>query len=104
MNRPHRYAKSTWFTGGIGREIALALAQHGTTALVSADIELNAAESVIAKAKDDVQETNAGFQAYAMQVDVTNEASVQQMVDEVKKRFGRIDYFVNSSGVSPSLP
>lgn len=87
-------------TGGIGREIALALCQHGTSALISADIDLKAAESVVEQAKGNASEVNAKFQACAMQVDVTSESNVVKMVETAKEQFGRIDYFVNASGVS----
>ena len=87
-------------TGGIGREIAPALTRHGVSALISADIDLKAAESVVEQAKENASKDNPNFQACAMQVDVT---SVQQMVEGVRERFGRIDYFINASGVRPSL-
>lgn len=90
-------------TGGIGREIALALTRHGISALISADIDLKAAESVVEQAKENASHENPNFQACAMQVDVTSESSVQQMVEGVRERFGRIDYFINASGVRPSL-
>ena len=43
------------------------------------------------------------YRAQALHVDVTNENSVQQMVNEANSRFGRIDYFVNTAGVSSGL-
>lgn len=42
----------------------------------------------------------ADFRAIAIHVDVTQEDSVQKMVDAVVKEFGRIDYSVNSAGAS----
>lgn len=89
--------------GGIGRAIALALTQHGTTALISADIDLKAAESVVEQAQENASKDKSAVKACAMQVDVTSEPSVQEMVESVREKFGRIDYFVNASGVSPSL-
>lgn len=43
---------------------------------------------------------HAEFKALAIKVDVADETSVQSMVDLVVKEFGRIDYAVNSAGVS----
>lgn len=40
------------------------------------------------------------YKAHALQVDVREESSVQEMVDKAKSLFGRIDYFVNTAGVS----
>lgn len=42
------------------------------------------------------------YEVHALQVDVRDEKGVQQMVDETESVFGRIDYFVNTAGVSPN--
>ena len=44
--------------------------------------------------------TNPKYRALIMQVDVTKEEGVNAMIDETMKEFGRIDYAVNSAGVS----
>ena len=43
--------------------------------------------------------THPSFRAIAVKVDITDEASVDNMVAAVLKEFGRIDYNVNSAGV-----
>lgn len=43
---------------------------------------------------------NTNYEALALQIDVTNSSAVDHMVEEVSKRFGRIDYLVNSAGVN----
>ena len=43
------------------------------------------------------------FKAVAIKVDITDEASVDNMVQTTVKEFGRIDYSVNSAGVHPPL-
>ena len=43
--------------------------------------------------------THPSFKAIAVKVDITDEASVDNMVAVVLKEFGRIDYSVNSAGV-----
>lgn len=40
------------------------------------------------------------YKAHALHVDVREESSVQEMVNKAKSLFGRIDYFVNTAGVS----
>jgi NAD(P)-dependent dehydrogenase (short-subunit alcohol dehydrogenase family) len=40
----------------------------------------------------------------AVKVDVSDEASVQSMVDATVKEFGRIDYSINSAGVRFPTP
>lgn len=86
-------------TGGIGRAIASTLAVHGAKALICADINLTAANEAIDAVRREVSTRTPSIETLAVQVDVTDEASVQQLVDDVMGRFHRIDYFVNSSGV-----
>lgn len=43
--------------------------------------------------------THPSFRATAVKVDITDEASVENMVATALKEFGRIDYNVNSAGV-----
>ena len=43
------------------------------------------------------------YKVHALHVDVRDEDGVQQMVDEATSLFGRIDYFVNTAGVSLNI-
>ena len=43
------------------------------------------------------------YKVHALHVDVRDEDGVQQMVNEAKSLFGRIDYFVNTAGVGSSV-
>ena len=45
--------------------------------------------------------TNPDYRAIAVTVDITDDGSVQRMVEVALKEFGRIDYAVNSAGVRP---
>ena len=44
--------------------------------------------------------TNTSFRPLVVKVDITDELEVQNMVDTTIREFGRIDYSVNSAGVS----
>lgn len=44
--------------------------------------------------------TNPNYRALTIEVNVRDPDSVQEMVDTVVMAFGRIDYSVNSAGVS----
>lgn len=97
---PHHEPSLTWLIqagSGIGKETALAFAEAGAKGVAFADINeegaLAAAEESKKFAKD------ASFKAIAVKVDITDEASVDNMVQTVLKEFGRIDYSVNSAGV-----
>ena len=77
---------------GIGRGIALALAENGGDVAV-ADINDRDAERVAAEAQE------MGRSSTACHVDVTDQGSVEQMARAVVERFGRIDILVNNAGV-----
>ena len=77
--------------GGIGRAVALALAQEGANTAV-ADIVKDNAEKVSSEVKA------LGVDGMACQVDLTRKADVDRMVNEVLERFGQIDILVNCQG------
>jgi NAD(P)-dependent dehydrogenase (short-subunit alcohol dehydrogenase family) len=75
---------------GIGLQIAKDLAAHGFTVLVgSRNLEHGeaAANSVPAGAR-------------ALQLDVTNEASIAGAAERIRKEFGRLDVLVNNAAIS----
>jgi meso-butanediol dehydrogenase/(S,S)-butanediol dehydrogenase/diacetyl reductase len=77
---------------GIGRGIALALAENGADVVVG-DINLDNARKVAAEVAE------MGRKSLALHLDVTNQESVDQMVKDTLARFGRIDILVNNAGV-----
>ncbi|OZI11593.1 beta-ketoacyl-ACP reductase [Bacillaceae bacterium SAS-127] len=89
--------KSALVTGasrGIGQEIALELARQG------ADVVVNYSGSE-AKANEVVEEIKAlGRQAVAVQCNVSNAESVQEMVNETLEIFGKIDILINNAGIT----
>ena len=88
---------------GIGREVALTLASRGAHAVVCADINLEAAKQTAEKSQSCKAGHVTDYKVHALHVDVRDESSVGQMVDEAKSLFGRIDYFVNTAGVSSDI-
>jgi 2-dehydro-3-deoxy-D-gluconate 5-dehydrogenase len=79
--------------GGIGLGLARGLAKAGAAVMVAGrNADKNAAA---------VAELRAlGAEAYAVIVDVTDEASVNAMVAATAKRFGRLDILVNNAGIN----
>ena len=77
--------------GGIGKGIALRLAQEGAQVIVN-DINVALGEEVVAEI------TAAGGTAAFFAADVTRSADVKALVDEAVKRFGRLDVVVNNAG------
>jgi NAD(P)-dependent dehydrogenase (short-subunit alcohol dehydrogenase family) len=76
--------------GGMGADAAVRFAEEGALVTV-ADVDGAAAEKVAAKVG-----------GLAVQVDVSDEASVQRMYLAAVERFGGIDVLYNNAGISPA--
>ena len=79
---------------GIGRAVALALASEGAEVVVNYASSPDAAEAVVAEIQV------KGGSAYALKADVSNEASVDDLIKTVLKRSERIDVLVNNAGIT----
>jgi len=78
---------------GIGRAIALLLAQKGADIVVS-DINLE-------KAEEAAKEIEAlGRRAMAIKVNVADANDVEHMVGTILEKFGQIDILVNNAGIA----
>ncbi|RDW79385.1 short-chain dehydrogenase [Coleophoma cylindrospora] len=98
----HGVALVTGAGSGIGRDCAIAFAVEGASAVAFADINLNTAQKAADEAK--AKANNPNLRTLAIQVDVSNERSVELMVQKVQDEFGRIDYSVNSAGIGVQSP
>jgi NAD(P)-dependent dehydrogenase (short-subunit alcohol dehydrogenase family) len=78
---------------GIGRASALLFASEGGR-LVVADIDMDAAQMTAAEINHD------GGQAWAWEVDVTDEPATQAFAAEVVGREGRVDVLFNNAGIA----
>lgn len=88
----------TGASSGIGREIALSLAQYG------ADVVVNYA-SAPGGAEDTVKEIQShGGTAIAVRADVSDEAQVEAMFGRMFEQFGTIDILVNNAGLQQDAP
>ncbi|HLU73147.1 MAG TPA: SDR family NAD(P)-dependent oxidoreductase [Nonomuraea sp.] len=77
---------------GLGAAIAARLAGDGFD-LVMADLNADGAAAAAAAVAE------AGTEAVAAHVDVTDDDSVGRLLSEVRSRFGRLDALVNNAGV-----
>jgi NAD(P)-dependent dehydrogenase (short-subunit alcohol dehydrogenase family) len=75
---------------GIGLQIAKDLVAHGFTVLVGS----RNFERGEAAAKE------VGLDARALQLDVTDQASIAAAVERIRKEFGRLDVLVNNAAIS----
>ena len=82
---------------GLGREMALAFADHGADVII-ASRKLEGCEAV-------AREVEArGRQALAVACHVGRWTELDALVDTALKAFGRIDILVNNAGLSPLYP
>lgn len=82
---------------GIGRSIALTLAQHGACVALAARTasELQAVQAEIAA---------TGGEALVVPTDVSREADVRALVQRTVTHFGRLDILVNNAGIGSFGP
>lgn len=78
---------------GIGKEIATALAQEGSD-LVIVDVNLEQAEKTAQELAD------LGRKTMALKVDVSKSTEVEEMVNKILDKFGKIDILVNNAGIT----
>jgi len=83
---------------GLGEAICHRLADEGAH-IVVADINVETAKQVAASMGE-----RAGRKAIAVQVNVTDEAQVEAMVQRTVDEFGRLDILVSNAGVLRSSP
>lgn len=92
--------KTALITGaskGLGKAMALAFAEAGARlALVSRDPKLLAEVQAACRER--------GAEAETYQVDVTSEAQVEQLKQDVLARFGRLTILVNNAGINIRKP
>jgi 3-oxoacyl-[acyl-carrier protein] reductase len=85
--------------GGLGQRICHALAAEGAKIAVVYARSADEANAVVRDLTGSHQ-----IEAAAFQCDVADPASVTRMVDDVVKRFGRIDVFVNDAAFNKAIP
>lgn len=77
---------------GIGKAVAVILAQQGVKVVLAARNSemLNGVAQMI---------TGAGGTALAIPTDITSEHAVEHLIAETRKRFGTVDILINNAGV-----
>lgn len=83
----------TGATAGIGKAIALKLAQAGADVAVFGTNE-ERGQQVVEEIK-----SQTGQDAFFISVDVSNTQKVQEAVDKVVEKFGTVDILVNNAGI-----
>ncbi|WP_319420547.1 SDR family NAD(P)-dependent oxidoreductase [Pleurocapsa sp. FMAR1] len=94
MNKlKEKVAIVTGSSRGIGREIALKLAQEGAKVVVNYRSSSKKAEEVVKQIEQQ------GGEATAIQADVSQIDQIEQLVSKAVEHFGQLDIMVSNSGV-----
>ena len=83
--------------GGIGKAIALGLADAGADVIVTSR-NIEALKGVVEEIKA------KGKKSMAVAVDIVNEKLVKDMVNKIMEAFGRIDILINAAGLAIRKP
>jgi NAD(P)-dependent dehydrogenase (short-subunit alcohol dehydrogenase family) len=75
---------------GIGAGMAERFAREGAAGVVVADVNLERAQAVAQR---------IGDKAIAVRCDVSQEADIQALVEQARRRFGRIDVYFSNAGI-----
>ncbi len=92
-----RVALVTGASRGIGKGIALALAEQAWTVVINYRTDSTAATETLSRVQQ------AGARGMALQADVAQASDRDRLVEETLARFGRVDLLVNNAGIAPRL-
>ena len=93
MRLKDKVALVTGSAQGIGREIALVFAREGADVIIS-DINLEKAAKVSAEIEA------LGRKSLGLELDVTRYAKVEEAVNKILDKFGKVDILVNNAGIT----
>jgi enoyl-[acyl-carrier protein] reductase III len=89
-----KVALITGSSRGIGRELALSLADKGGSVVVNYKANEDLAKEVVAGVKE------RGSRAIAVQADMESPEDIDRLFDAAGEEFGRLDYFVDNAAAS----
>lgn len=82
---------------GIGKAIALALAEKGISVCVNYSKSDQEAKKTVQGIK------TKGARAISVQTDISNDKEARRLVEDTIRHFGRLDYLVNNAGITEHL-
>jgi 3-oxoacyl-[acyl-carrier protein] reductase len=94
----NKIALVTGAASGIGKVIAIALAEAGAKVVINYHKRTDEAKKL-----EEAIRIQGGY-AKAIQADVSDEAAVQSLFNNIKNSFGSVDILVNNAGINPSKP
>ena len=95
----NKVAIITGGTRGIGYAIAKKFLENNAKVAI-----LGSKEETVTKAINSLKEENKTYDVIGFYPDLTNEDSVKEMFEKVKKEYGKIDILINNAGISSRTP
>ena len=92
-----KVAMITGATRGIGKQIALTLANEGYNIVLNYRTE----NDELIQAKNEIESKNV--KCLTVQGDVTNFEDCKQMIESAIKKFGKIDVLINNAGITKDM-
>lgn len=96
-NLTNKVALVTGATSGIGAATAIRFAEAGATVICTGRNK-ERGDGVVKTIK------NKGGKAVFYEMDIDNDRSIEQVVEAVRMRFGKLDIIFNNAGIFPVLP
>jgi NAD(P)-dependent dehydrogenase (short-subunit alcohol dehydrogenase family) len=93
MGVQNRVALVTGSGSGLGETTVMMLAQNGAKVVVN-DVDQAKVDKVVEKIK------SAGGEALGVAADISKKDQVQDLVQQIEKRFGPVDILVNNAGIA----
>jgi 3-oxoacyl-[acyl-carrier protein] reductase len=88
---------------GIGRGIALSLAQAGCDLVVNYVSQSSAAQRTAADCEARAKTLGKSIRTEICQADIGETAERERLIEFVRSKFGRLDILVNNAGVAPEI-
>jgi enoyl-[acyl-carrier protein] reductase III len=98
MNLKGKYALVTGGTRGLGRAIALELAERGADVAVNYFSNRSKAEATVTEIR------SKGVNALALRANVGNPEHLTRMLDEIRAEFGALDILVSNAAFGALMP
>ncbi len=89
-----KVALVTGSSRGIGKSIAIALAEHGADVLINYYHSESGAEEALKKIE------SKGVKCEAFKADVSNRSDADKMVEDILTKYGGVDILVNNAGIN----
>ncbi|MDE2836083.1 MAG: SDR family NAD(P)-dependent oxidoreductase [Chloroflexota bacterium] len=103
MTTPDLTGQIALVTGGsrgIGRQLALTMARHGATVVITArNLDASPGSHTLRGTVGEIEA--AGGTAHAIPATITDSADAKRLLNETVERAGRLDVLVNNAGVFP---